>query len=204
MTLLTDGPAEAPVTLVLAHGAGAPMDHPFMETVAQGLGSAGIRVVRFEFPYMAASRATQKRKAPDRLPKLETCFREVIAQVGGRVAIGGKSMGGRVAAGLAGESQVRGVLVFGYPFHPPGRPERLRLEPLAQPPVPVLVLQGDRDPFGTQEDVTGYALGAEVQVSWIPDGEHSLKPRKASGHTVESNLALAVSRGTDFLKGLPR
>ena len=179
------------------------MDHPFLNTVAQGLGDAGVHVVRFEFPYMARRRETGKRRPPDRMPKLEACAREVLAQVGGPVALGGKSMGGRVAARLAAEPQVRGVLVFGYPFHPPGKLEKLRLAPLASPPVPVLVLQGERDPFGTVDQVATYELGEQVRVDWLPDGDHSLKPRKRSGHTLDGNLALAVERGAAFLHGLP-
>ena len=204
MDLLHDGPHDALATLVLAHGAGTPMDHPFLEAVAQGLAAAGVHVVRFEFPYMAERRASGRRRPPNPMPTLESCLREVLAQVPGPVVLGGKSMGGRVAVRLAGEPRVRGVLVLGYPFHPPGRPERLRLEPLADPPVPVFILQGDRDPFGTRDQVAAYALGPRVSLGWLPDGEHSFKPRKRSGHTEAGNLASAVAQAAAFLAALPR
>src|SRR5258706_4950596 len=101
------------------------MDTPFMTKVAGGLGECGIRWVRFEFPYMAARRTGGKRGAPDRPPVLLGTFREVVSQLGGgdRVFIGGKSMGGRIATMVADELGVRGVVCFGYPFHPPGKPE---------------------------------------------------------------------------------
>ena len=203
MDLLHDGPADAPLTLVLAHGAGTLMDHPFLETVARGLAEAGVHVVRFEFPYMVIRRATGKRRPPDRMPALEASYRQVLAQVGGRLVLGGQSMGGRVAARLAAEPQARGVLVLGYPFHPPKKPEKLRLEPLAAPPVPVLVLQGERDPFGTPAQVATYALGETVQVGWLPDGDHSFVPRKRSGHTEAGNLASAIAQAAAFLLSLP-
>ena len=119
---LTDGPDAAEQVYVFAHGAGGAMDTPFMSTVARELGERGIRVVRFEFPYMAARRTGGKRGAPDREPVLLNTWREVAAQLGGgpRLFIGGKSMGGRMATLVADELQVRGAVVFGYPFHPPG------------------------------------------------------------------------------------
>ncbi len=203
MDLLHDGPSDSPHTLVLAHGAGAGMDHAFMAAFAEGVGAAGVHVVRFEFSYMAAARAAGKRRGPDRMPKLQARFREVLAQLGGRVVLGGKSMGGRVACHLAGEPQARGVLVLGYPFHPPGKPEKLRLEPLQAPPVDVLIIQGERDPFGTREEVVGYPIGPSVGVSFLPGGDHSLKPRKRSGHTFEDNLARAVELAVSFIRVRP-
>ena len=104
------------------------MDTPFMTTVARELGQRGIRVIRFEFPYMAARRIGGKRGAPDREPVLLNTWREVVAELGGgpRLFIGGKSMGGRMATLVADELQVRGAVVFGYPFHPPGQPNKVR------------------------------------------------------------------------------
>jgi len=133
---LINGPDSAPATLLLAHGAGAPMDSPFMETIASGLGERGWRVLRFEFPYMARQRLSGRRSAPDRQPKLLDCFREQVALAAGRapLLIGGKSMGGRMASLLVDElapAGVCGCLCLGYPFHPPGKPEQLRTEHLA-------------------------------------------------------------------------
>jgi predicted alpha/beta-hydrolase family hydrolase len=151
---LIDGPDAAPATVLLAHGAGAPMDSPFMAAIAGGLAAAGWRVVRFEFPYMARMRETGRRQGPDRMPVLQEAFRQQVRldkteQPGRPVFIGGKSMGGRVASLLVDElavsDRVRGCLCLGYPFHPPGKPLQLRTEHLAALSTPTLILQGDRD-----------------------------------------------------------
>ena len=200
---LTDGPAAAPLTLVLAHGAGAPMDSPFMDRIAKGVAAAGWRVVRFEFPYMAARRETGARKPPDRAPVLLDIWRSVIADLGAdTLVIGGKSLGGRMASMIADEARVRGLVCLGYPFHPPGRPDRLRTAHLEMLGTPALILQGERDPFGRADEVPGYGLSDAISLSWLPDGDHSFKPRKASGHTEDGNLALAVGRICGFLDAL--
>jgi hypothetical protein len=177
------------------------MDTPFMSTVARELGERGIRVVRFEFPYMAARRTGGKRGAPDREPVLLKTWREVAAQLGGgpRLFIGGKSMGGRMATLVADELQVRGTVVFGYPFHPPGQPNKLRTAHLETLATPMLVLQGERDPFGTRDDVSGYRLSPQIRVEWIPDGDHSLKPRAKSGTTERQNLLHAIDAAAEFM-----
>ena len=145
---------------MLAHGAGAPMDSTFMNRVSAGLAARGIRVARFEFAYMAKRRTEGRRGAPDREPALRARWKQVIAELGGgpRVVIGGKSMGGRIASMVADEVEARGLVCFGYPFHPPGQPERLRTAHLADLRTPALFLQGTRDAFGTREDVAGYTL----------------------------------------------
>jgi predicted alpha/beta-hydrolase family hydrolase len=198
---LTDGPDAAEQVYVFAHGAGGAMDTPFMTTVARELGERGIRVVRFEFPYMAARRTGGKRGAPDREPVLLNTWREVVAELGGgpRLFIGGKSMGGRMATLVADELKVRGAVVFGYPFHPPGQPNKLRTAHLETLTTPMLVLQGERDPFGTRADVTGYQLSSQIRVEWIPDGDHSLKPRAKSGTTERDNLLHAIDAAANFM-----
>ncbi|MDX1483938.1 MAG: alpha/beta family hydrolase [Alphaproteobacteria bacterium] len=199
-SLLCDGPEDAPLTLALAHGAGAPMDHPFMETVARGVAAAGFRVVRFEFPYMARRRADGRKCPPDREPVLREAFAEVTDRLGrGRLVIGGKSMGGRIASMMADGLGVRGLVCLGYPFHAPGRPERVRADHLRDIKTPTLIVQGERDPFGTREEIAGYTLGRNVEVHLLPDGEHSFKPRKKSGHTEAGNLAEAVATVAAFL-----
>jgi predicted alpha/beta-hydrolase family hydrolase len=200
--LLFDGPADAPVGLVLAHGAGAPMDSPFMAHIADGLGARGLRVARFEFPYMAARRRDGKRRPPDRAPVLLESWRAEIAKLGGPdLAIGGKSLGGRMASLIAEEEGVRALVCLGYPFHPPGRPEKLRTEHLESLDTPSLILQGERDPFGTRDDVEGYRLSPAIRIAWCPDGDHSFKPRKASGRSQEDNWDLAVDVVFEFLTG---
>lgn len=198
MELLTDGPADASSTLVLAHGAGGPMRTAFLATVARGLGKRGVRVVRFEFPYMAA-----KRKAPDREPVLLDAWRAVAAELGGgdRLFIGGKSMGGRMASMVADELGVRGLVCLGYPFHPPGKPERTRTKHLETLRTPALIVQGERDPFGTRDDVAGYQLSPSIAIEWLPDGDHSFKPRASSGTTEAANLERAIEAAAAFLGG---
>jgi predicted alpha/beta-hydrolase family hydrolase len=198
---LTDGPDDAAQTYVFAHGAGGPMDAPFMTTVARELGDRGIRVVRFEFPYMAARRTGGKRGAPDREAVLLATWRDVVEKLGGgeRVFIGGKSMGGRMATLVADELRVRGVVCFGYPFHPPGQPAKVRTAHLENLATPMLVLQGERDQFGTREDVAGYRLSPQIRIEWIPDGDHSLKPRAKSGVTERQNLTRAIEVAAAFM-----
>ncbi|QJU55773.1 alpha/beta family hydrolase [Herbiconiux sp. KACC 21604] len=221
--LLWTGPPDAPV-LVLAHGAGAAMDSEWMTRFCDSLAERGVRTARFEFGYMAARRAGA-RKPP---PKAETLMGEyrdavgaVVDALGGdggsgggsgsggaaRVAIGGKSMGGRVASLVAdelsadGTGPVTSLVCLGYPFHPPGAPEKLRTAHLAELRTPTLILQGTRDPFGTVEQVPGYALSPSIRVSWLDDGEHEFKPRvKISGHTHAEHLATAATETADFVR----
>lgn len=206
--MLFDGPANAPTTVALAHGAGAPMDSPFMETVAKGLADRGLRVARFEFPYMAKRRTGGKKKPPDRTPVLMQTWRDVIERLGREhLIIGGKSMGGRiasmVAAALEGEgAPVAGVACLGYPFHPPGKPERPRTDHLETIKTPTLILQGERDPFGRRDEVQGYSLAKAIQLHWLPDGDHGLKPRKASGYSEDGNIAEAVAALARFADDL--
>ncbi len=198
---LFDGPEDAPVTLVLAHGAGAPMNSPFLNIVARGVAQAGARVARFEFPYMRARRQGGRRGAPDRGPVLEEAWLEAIARLGGgeRVVVGGKSLGGRIASMVADRAGVRGLVCLGYPFHPPGKPERLRTKHLEDLRTPSLIVQGTRDIFGSREDVGGYRLSPSIRVAWIEDGDHSFKPRAASGRTETQNLAEAIALVREFL-----
>ncbi|MEX2372360.1 MAG: alpha/beta family hydrolase [Dehalococcoidia bacterium] len=201
---IIDGPAHASSTLVLAHGAGAGMDHAFMEAVALGVAAAKVRVVRFEFPYMAARREG-RRPGPDREPVLRESWHRVVEALGGRdrLVIGGKSMGGRSASMVAddpGMGDVAGVVCLGYPFHPAGRPDRLRTAHLETLRTPALILQGERDPMGTRADVEGYRLARTIEVRWLDDGDHSFKPRKASGATEAGNLDAAIEATVDFVR----
>jgi predicted alpha/beta-hydrolase family hydrolase len=201
LELRWDGPKDAARTVVLAHGAGAGMDHPFLAAVATGLAAAALRVVRFEFPYQRDIRAGHRR-APDRLPVLQATLREVVAGAGpGPIVLAGKSMGGRVATTLADELGAAAVVVFGYPFHPPKKPEQLRTAHLATLRTPTRILQGERDPFGTRDEVASYALSPAISVQWFADGDHSLVPRRSSGHTAEGHLAAAIATAAAFARG---
>jgi len=190
--------------ILFAHGAGAPMDHPFMSSYAEALALEGFRVIRFEFPYMAKRRLDGKRRGPDRAPALLECFAEMIRAVKRPnipLIIAGKSMGGRMATMLAAATDesdyapihhmIDGSFVLGYPFHPPGKPEKLRTAHLPDIMVPTIICQGERDPFGRRDEVEGYDIG-DVSLCWIPDGDHSFKPRKSSGHLEASNQQIAV------------
>ena len=201
---LIDGDANAATTVVLAHGAGAPMDTPFMEAFARGLGAAGLCVVRFEFPFMRARRGGGKRKPPDRAPALLEAWRSVIAEIGdpGTLVIGGKSMGGRMASMVADDAGVKGVACLGYPFHPSGKPERTRTGHLESLRTPTLIVQGARDRLGKPEEVAGYALSKSIRVHWLEAGDHDFKPTKASGRTLEQNWQEGIAAVADFVRGL--
>lgn len=175
------------------------MDSPWMTKFARALGQNGIRVVRFEFPYMAARRTGGKRGAPDRQPVLLDHFRKVVAGLGVPVFIGGRSMGGRMASMVADELHVRGCICLGYPFHPPGQPAKLRTEHLAALRTPTLIVQGERDPFGTRAEVEGYSLSSSIRITWLRDGDHSFKPRVQSGTSEAANLAEGIKVVTDFI-----
>jgi hypothetical protein len=198
------GPEAAPATLLLAHGAGAAMDSPWMEQVAAGLAARGLRSARFEFPYMQKRRAAGARGAPDREPVLRAAWREAIDALGGgpRLVIGGKSLGGRIASLVADEVRARGLVCLGYPFHPPGRPEKLRTAHFAELRTPALIVQGTRDPFGTPDEVRRYAFAPAIRLVWIEDGDHDLRPRKSSGRTHAQNLDAALDAVAEFVARL--
>jgi predicted alpha/beta-hydrolase family hydrolase len=205
---LETGPTDAGWTLLLAHGAGAGMETPFLTQMAELIAGHGIRVLRFEFGYMAARRTGGKRRPA---PRAETLMPEYRAAVSaahdrgllGRLAIGGKSMGGRVASLVAddlfAENQVAAVVCLGYPFHPPGMPDKTRTAHLEGLKCPALVVQGERDPFGSRAEVTGYSLAAGIELAWIGDGDHDLGPRGSSGYTRKGNLAAAADAAAAFL-----
>jgi predicted alpha/beta-hydrolase family hydrolase len=199
--IIVDGPDCAPATLILAHGAGAGMDTDFMNAFAEGIADHGFRVVRFEFPNMAERRQTGKRRPPDREPVLRQTWLDVIASVEAKtLLIGGKSMGGRIASLIADEAKVAGLICLGYPFHPTGKPDQLRVEHLQTIKTPTQILQGERDPFGSAEEVRGYELSRQVRVHWLPDGDHSFKPRSSSGRTQEENWREAIEVMVSFVK----
>jgi uncharacterized protein len=197
------GPEAAP-TLLLAHGAGAPMDSGFMEEIARLLAERGVRTLRFEFAYMATRRAEGSKRPPDRMPKLELAFREAFAEgqslaAGQPLFIGGKSMGGRVASHIVDDLGAAGLVCLGYPFHPPGRPEKLRTEHLPDIQAPALIVQGERDPFGKRDEVNGYTLSPSTKIFWTLDGDHDQKPRKASGFTHTENLNAVADAVASFM-----
>ncbi|MEC7464259.1 MAG: alpha/beta fold hydrolase [Pseudomonadota bacterium] len=201
--LLINGPISAEYTVVLAHGAGAPMDSAFMERMAVGLAGIGLRVVRFEFPYMVKHRKDGTRRLPDKLNVLTEAYRSVLSDLNkNKLIIGGKSMGGRIASMVADQAGVAGVVCLGYPFHPPGKPEKIRTEHLRVLRTPMLILQGDRDPFGYKAEIARYNLATPITLYYLPDGDHDLKPRRRSGITWEENLHASISEIEAFLENL--
>lgn len=193
---MLSGASDAPYTILLAHGAGGPMDSGSMSAASDALATAGFRVARFEFAYMAARRMSGVRRPPPKAEMLMQEYRAAATALGaqGPLIIGGKSMGGRVASMIADElhddKAIIGLLCLGYPFHPPGKPDNLRTAHLRQLRTPTLICQGTRDLLGSRNEVLHYDLSDSIELLWLEDGDHDLKPRKTiSGHSAAEHLA---------------
>jgi len=209
---LKTGPADAPTRLLCAHGAGAGMETPFLASFAALLAERGLATLRFEFAYMAGRRQGGSRKPPPKAERLVDEYRAAVAAVppGAPLLIGGKSMGGRVASLVADElnaaGRIAGLVCLGYPFHPPGRPDKLRTSHLEALSCPALIVQGERDPFGPRTEVEAMCrlgqLSGTIQFHWAADGDHDLGPRGGSGFTRKGNLAAAADAVAAFAKGL--
>lgn len=196
---LVTGSDKAKTTILLAHGAGGAMDTQWMADIAQALAGQGLQVIRFEFDYMASRQTSSKRRPPPRAEHLQEEFKAVVSELGKQrsLVIGGKSMGGRVASMVADElyrqGMIIGLLCLGYPFHPIGKPEKLRTAHLAELSTPTLICQGTRDPLGSQAEVAGYKLSNAIRINWLDDGDHDFKPRKAiSDLTVNDHISNAA------------
>ncbi|MCC2114067.1 MAG: alpha/beta hydrolase, partial [Hyphomicrobiales bacterium] len=166
-----------------------------------------IAVLRFEFPYMAARRLDGTKRPPPRAEALLPAFAEAVTAAthladGSPVLIGGKSLGGRVAAMLAGSAHldpvVVGVVCLGYPFHPPGKPGATRLAPFRDGRHPILICQGERDSFGCRTEVEAYDLPDMIELAWLADGSHDLKPRKSAGISHTDNMKQAAAAVAEF------
>ena len=199
--VLDSDPASTARTIVLAHGAGVDMRSAFMAAFSEGLSARGLRVVRFDFPYMSEARRVGRRRPPDREPVLLQTWETMIQRLGARdLIIGGKSLGGRTASLIADQSAVAGLVCLGYPFHPPGKPaSERRTAHLADLQTPTLICQGTRDPFGTAEDVKGYVLSPNIRLHWLEDGDHSFRPRVSSGLSEQTNWQSAISEIASFI-----
>ena len=194
--LLYPAPDPAGTCLILAHGAGAPQQSPFMVKFATALAARGIDTVTFNFLY-----TEQKKRVPDRNDKLELCWTRVIEtfhaeiipkKLGKRkLAIGGKSMGGRiatqVAAGAPVADEIAALVLLGYPLHPPGRPEQLRVKHLPAIHTPMLFIQGSKDAFGTPNELRPILrpLKARTELYVVEGGDHSFKVPKSTGLSQE-------------------
>jgi len=208
MELIYNGPADGPL-FVFAHGAGAPATSDFMEAIAKGLAQQGIRVARFNFPYMQQRIDNGTRRPPERAPKLIAQFKQLIASIDQPMVIGGKSMGGRMASLVASDpttdeitvnSKIKGIACLGFPFHPANKPESLRTEHFPLIKQTVFIVQGDRDKLGTKEEVASYGLPDDIEWLWLADGDHDLKPRVKSGFTHQAHLQKTIDAMATFIK----
>jgi predicted alpha/beta-hydrolase family hydrolase len=197
--------------VLLAHGAGADLHAKALTVVADALADARVPSLRFNFPYRSAGR-----RAPDRPPVLAAAAREAAAELcrqakvaRERVVLGGRSMGGRVCSLIAADPDdpfpALGLALLGYPLHPPGKPDQLRVEHFPRLRMPVLFASGTRDSFATPDELQRHAkpVKGKVTFHWVDTGDHGFKPLKASGLTVDAALAGVAEAVVAFVRGLP-
>ena len=193
--------------VLLAHGAGADMHAPALTTVADALATAKVPSLRFNFPYKAAGR-----RGPDRPPVLEAAVRDAAQELAARakvpidrVVLGGRSMGGRIGSMVAAQDAALGVVLLGYPLHPPGKADQLRVEHFSNLTMPVLFVSGTRDAFGTPDELEQHAkrITGRVTFHWISTADHGFKPLKSSGLTPAVALADVAEAVVDFVASLP-
>jgi predicted alpha/beta-hydrolase family hydrolase len=203
VSVAIDGPDDSSAVLVLAPGAGGGLDGAFMRATASGLADHHLQVCRFNFGY------TEKgRRSPDKQPLLEQTYRDVVAFIrplipDRQLFLGGKSMGGRIASHITADGEdTAGLIFLGYPLHPPGRPDRVRDAHLPAIEVPMLFVEGTRDPFCPLPtlDRVLEKLGAETSVAVIDDGDHSFKVRKSSGRSTEAAWQEVVDAVADWVQ----
>ena len=202
--ILINGPKEAKNILLLAHGAGAPMDSLFMNTISDGLNKNGIITIRFEFPYMAKKRLG-KNTFPDKFDVMCEFYNKIYFYIKNinpnkNIWLGGKSMGGRVSAVISRSLDIKGVIVFGYPFHPINKFDKVRLESLQLSGPPILIIQGTRDKFGTIDEVKKYKIHKNNTIYWIKDGDHSYNTLKKSILSSEEAIIQTYNQASLFIK----
>jgi predicted alpha/beta-hydrolase family hydrolase len=193
--------------VLLAHGAGADMNASTLTSVADALADAKIPSLRFNFPYKSAGRS-----GPDRPPVLEASVREAIAELARRTkldpqrfVLGGRSMGGRICSMVAAVDGALGLTLLGYPLHPPGKPEQLRVDHFSKLTMPVLFASGTRDAFGTPDELKKHAkkIKGRVTFHWIDTADHGFKPLKSSGITQPQALDGVAEAVVAFVRSLP-
>jgi predicted alpha/beta-hydrolase family hydrolase len=205
--MLSVYPSDQPLAgLVLAHGAGGGQRSRFMVDAANALALRRVTVATFDFPYV-----TEGRKVPDKGPVLESHWRAVIdaarsdpAFAGLPLVIGGKSMGGRIASQVAAQDVegIAGLVYFGYPLHPPGRPDQRRDRHLPDIAAPMLFVQGTRDPFGTAQEIRELLprLDTRTKLFDVSDGDHSFNVRiKVAGKKTETVLTGIFDAAAGFI-----
>lgn len=205
MKILTEHPKNVstkPIAeFIFAHGAGANKDSDFMRDMTIALLELNIQVVRFDFPYMLKAVETGKRYPPNKMSVLQDDFANIITRRDRSLPlfIGGKSMGGRVATMLNDYNEVNGIICFGYPFHPPGKPEKKRTSHLYDFDSPLLILQGERDTFGKKSEIDSYQLPDSIDIIYLTSADHSFKPLKSSQLTLGQHIQSAAKSTLDFI-----
>jgi len=204
---LLDLPSGARLVYVLAHGAGAGMRHPFLESVARALATRGVGTLRYQFPYM--QRGTRR---PDPPAVAAATVRAAVAEAarvapGVPLVAGGKSFGGRMTSTAQAEaplSGVRGLVFLGFPLHPPGRPGDKRADHLAAVGIPMLFLQGDRDEFADLKLLRPVVqrLGDRATLHLVEGGDHSFHVLKRSGRTDADAMGDLVQTIVDWTGSL--
>lgn len=187
--------------LLIAHGAGAGQHSSYMRHLRDALAGQGVQTLAVEFAYMQRMQREARRIPPPRIDRLVeelSHWCDILTRTqGGTPWLGGKSMGGRAASLLAARGRAAGLVLCGYPFHPPRRPEKLRLAHWPRIECPTLVVQGSRDPFGSREEVASYELARRAEVHWLEDGDHDWTPRRISGRSqaqlIEEGAAVIAS-----------
>lgn len=192
--------------LLITHGAGAGLDSAVLIAFRQALAEQGVQTLGVEFAYLRQMRKEGRRRPPPRVAHLVNELAlgcDILSQVSQMTQVplwlGGKSMGGRVASMVAARDGAAGLVLCGYPFHPPKHPDRLRLDHWPSLRCPVLVLQGTRDSFGSRDEVNGYELPAAAEVRWLEDGDHDWKPRRASGRSQAGLIREAARHAAAFM-----
>lgn len=189
--------------VLLAHGAGTNQDHASIEALRDGLGDAGFSVLTFNYPYTEAGK-----RRPDQQAKLLTCHRAVLAwfqrNVGAQVVLAGRSMGGRMGTYLAAEgSDCAGLILYAYPLHPAGLPEKLRKDHLPEIQQPMAFFVGTRDALSTMELYDEWIRPLPTVTTFeVEDGDHSFRVRKLSGRTNEEAIATVVDQSVSWLHTL--
>ena len=205
MELIIDGEGDKGV-IVFAHGSSLAMDHEYMQDMALRLAAQGLKVIRFEFPYMADRRSTGKKGFPNQLPVLIASLREVVEYVKSTILapsqplyLAGKSLGGRVASHLYLEGGFAGLFVFGYPFHPAKDNTKLRISHFPEITENVYIFQGERDKLGNKSEVENYQLNQNIHIFWLEDGDHDLVPRVRSGYSKEQHFSYVIDKIAQLL-----
>ncbi len=187
-------------TLILAHGAGAPMDSEWMNTITELLKNNGVEVHRFEFPYMIMRRKDGKKRPPNTLKVLLDTYSTIVNKFDGKVFVGGKSMGGRIATMIAdSHDNIIASIGLGYPFHPPKYPQKLRTKHLKNMKSPCLIIQGEKDPFGKITEWDAFNLAPTVFIYPLIEANHELKPLKRTGLSHRDALRLCVEQMIQFM-----